>query len=224
MATQKKPPSPKLLAHLKKLNEKRRAKPAPPRTMTVEEVERKQAAQARSPEEVREQALKAIRARWKDKTQVTPAALELARMASEQGATVASICDVLEIGREKFYRWMDSVPAFAAAIKEGRSIEHDRLVNKLVEVALKGNVAALCFALKSRHNYVDTGAGAATIENKVSVNFILPDAMRPDDYLKTLTASAEIIAPRDAARALAKPGVKRAVLRELTTEANNVEE
>ena len=39
-----------------------------------------------------------------------------------------------------------------------------------------------------------------------------------DDYLKTLTVSAEVIKPGDAARALAKPGVKGKVLKQLGME------
>ncbi len=172
-----------------------------------------------TPEEVSEEARRRVMLRWKDKTQCTPVVLELVRMACAEGATVGSICAYLDISERKFYSWMDKFPEFAATVKAGRAIEHDRLVNKLVNMALMGNVPCLIFALKSRHNYVDSGVGAATlVENKVSINFTLPDAMKPDDYLKTLTVSAEVIQPGDAARALAKPGVKGKVLKQLEME------
>jgi hypothetical protein len=175
-----------------------------------------------TPQEVSEEMRRRVMARWKDKTKVSPATIELVKYACAMGATVGRICDVLEISERTFYRFMDTSPEFATAVKGGRSIEHDRLVNKLVEMALTGNVTALIFALKSRHNYVDSGVGAATlVENKVSVNFILPDAMKPEQYLQTLTASAQIIAPRDAARVLSKPGIRGKVMRTLVGEASN---
>jgi len=169
-----------------------------------------------TPEEISAEARRRVMLRWKDKTQCTPAVLELVRMACAEGATVGNICAVLDISERKFYGWMDKFPEFAATVKAGRSIEHDRLCNMLVRMALQGNVPCLIFALKSRHNYVDSGVGAATlVENKVSINFTLPDALKPEQYLQTLTATAEVIAPGDAARVLAKPGIKRAVMKEL---------
>lgn len=173
-------------------------------------------------EEKADAARRALAARWKDKTKVTPVTLELVKHACASGATVGNIIDVLEISERTFYRFMDHSAEFAAAVKQGRSIEHDRLVNKLVEMALKENVTSLIFALKSRHNYVDSGVGAATlVENKVAITFQLPDALNPEDYLKTLTAKTRVIKPSDAARALAKPGVKGAVIKQLVGEINH---
>jgi hypothetical protein len=170
---------------------------------------------SKTPEERREQARKAIAARWGNTKKPPLNIAEIIEDACSEGATVQSICAVMSICRETWYKWRDTYPEIDAAYKRGRSVEHDRLVNKLVEVALKGNVAAICFALKTRHNYVDSGVGAA-IENKVQINFQLPGALKPEEYLKTLTATAEIIPPATAEKALAKPGVKRAVIRQLT--------
>lgn len=170
-------------------------------------------------QERREEMRRRIMIRWRDKTKVTPATLELVKHACADGATVSNICHVLEINEHTFYRWKDTVPEFANAVREGRRIEHDRLVNKLTEVALAGNVTALIFALKSRHNYVDSGVGAATlVENKVAITFQLPDSLSPKQYLETLTAGATTIAPSDARRALDKPGVKTKVMKELGME------
>jgi transposase-like protein len=167
-----------------------------------------------SPEEISEMKRKAIMARWKDKSKPSAPTYELIREACADGATVANICHVLGIVENTFYRWKDTYPEFAKAVKEGRRIEHDRLVNKLVEMALRGNIAALIYALKARHDLLDNQVNNV-IENKVAITFQLPDAMRPEDYLRTLTAEAEVIKPSDAARVLAKPGVKGKVLKEL---------
>ena len=173
-----------------------------------------------TPEEISEKKRRAIMARWKDKTRVTPATLELVREACADGATVGNICAVLGISDWTFRHWKDKYPEFAEAVKAGRSIEHDRLANKLVEMALEGNVACLIFALKSRHNYNDAGTGTV-IENKVAITFQLPAALAPEQYLKTLTATAEVITPGDAARVLAKPGVKGKVIKALAMEADD---
>ena len=173
-----------------------------------------------TPEEKRDQRRRAIMVRWKDKTKVTPATLELVREACADGATVGKICAVLGICDWTFRAWRDKYPEFAEAVKSGRSIEHDRLVNKLVEMGLAGNVACLIYALKARHGMLDNQINTV-IENKVAITFQLPDAMRPEDYLKTLTVEAVLIAPGDAARALAKPGVKGKVLKELVRSEGN---
>jgi len=172
-------------------------------------------AKEKTPEEISEEMRRRIMARWKDKTRVTPATIELVKYACAMGATVGRICDVLEISERTFYRFMDTSAEFAAAVKGGRQIEHDRLVNKLVDMALSGNVACLIYALKARHGLLDNQVNHV-IENKVAITFSLPDSMKPDDYLKTLTAKAEVIQSDDVTRALAKPGVKGKVLKELT--------
>lgn len=67
--------------------------------------------------------------------------------------------------------------------------------------------------------------GAATlVENKVSINFTLPDALGAEQYLQTLTATAEVIAPSDAVRALGKPGIKGKVIKALAGEVSNGQE
>src|SRR5437016_6188266 len=91
-----------------------------------------------TPEKVSEQARRNIMNRWRDKSQCTAPVLELVRMACAEGATVGNICTVLDISERKFYRWLDEFPEFAATVKAGRGIEHDRLVNKLVQMALSG--------------------------------------------------------------------------------------
>ncbi|MGB6943781.1 MAG: hypothetical protein WBE37_15385 [Bryobacteraceae bacterium] len=176
-----------------------------------------------TPEERSEEMRRRVMMRWQKqdplRNKPSAAAIELVKQACAMGATVQRICEVLDIPEGKFKRFMKESEDFREAVKAGRQYEHDSLANKLIELALKGNISAFIFSLKSRHNYVDSGVGAATVvENKVSVNFVLPDALKPERYLETLTASAEVIAPRDAVRALAQPGVKGKVLRQLAIE------
>ena len=183
---------------------------------------KKEPAPEMTPEERSEEMRRRVMLRWQKqdplRNKPSAAAIELVKQACAMGATVQRICEVLDIPEGKFKRFLKD-PDFAAAVKAGRQYEHDALANKLIELALKGNISALIFSLKSRHNYVDSGVGAATVvENKVSVNFILPDALKPEQYVETLASNAQVIAPCDARRALAAPGVKGKVLKQLAIE------
>jgi hypothetical protein len=176
------------------------------------------------PEERSEMMRRRVMLRWQkaDPLRNTPTkdAIALVSLACSMGATVGRICEVLDISPKKFRRFMETSPEFAEAVKGGRQIEHDALVNKLVEVALSGNVAALALALKGRHNLVDSGVGHATlVENKVAITFQLPGALSPEKYLQTLSATAEIIRPEDVTRVLAQSGVKGKLLKKLAIEA-----
>jgi len=175
-----------------------------------------------TPEQRGEEMRRRVMLRWQKhdplRNRPTTEAIELVKYACSIGATVKNITDVLDIPEGKFRTFMKD-PDFAAAVKAGRSYEHDSLCNKLIELALKGNIAAIIFSLKSRHNYVDSGVGAAAlVENKVAITFQLPDSLSPEKYLKALTVTAEVIKPDDVTRALAAPGVKNKVLRQLSIE------
>jgi len=61
-------------------------------------------------------------------------------------------------------------------------IEHDRLVNKLVSMALDDNVACPLYCLKARHGLLDNQV-INVIENKVAITFQLPDAMKQERAL-----------------------------------------
>jgi hypothetical protein len=153
-----------------------------------------------SPEERHEEMRRRVMLRWQkqDPFRNKPGkdAIELVRLACEMGATKKRICEVLDISESKFDKFMKD-PEFATAVKGGRQYEHDALTNKAVEMALKGHPTLLIFCLKARHNWNDSGNGTATVvENRVSVNFVLPDALKPEQYLESLKASATIISSR----------------------------
>ncbi|MES9887278.1 MAG: hypothetical protein ABW140_10730 [Candidatus Sedimenticola sp. 6PFRAG1] len=81
-------------------------------------------------------------------------------------------------------RIKDEDPKALDALEEGRGIEHEALVGKLFDMAMKGNVVALLFALKSRHGYRE---GIAIEHNSnVRVTFDLPGALSTDQYAKVI--------------------------------------
>ncbi len=120
-------------------------------------------------------------------------AVELIERAAAQGCTVAQIAAALAVSPQTFRRWKDDHPEIKAAFDSGRAAEHDALVGALFDQAVnKNNTTAALFLLKCRHGYVE---GVPLFHNSVSVNFTLPGAMTPEQYVKTLTIDAQIIQP-----------------------------
>ena len=173
----------------------------------------------RDPEAARRQAL----AQWSDpekraklltgarKPIEPPAnAAEIVQKACENGCTNEQIATALGIGRKLLNEWKERYPAIEEAFHLGRAVEHDKLVNALfVAATQKGNITAGIFLLKARHGYVE---GVPLVQNSVSVNFTLPGAMTPEQYVKSLTVEAQLVQPEQA-RALASGAKLRKTLK-----------
>jgi transcriptional regulator with XRE-family HTH domain len=140
-------------------------------------------------------------------------AAEIIQKGAENGATLEQMARALGVSRSTLERWRTEHPEIARAIQQGKKVEHDKLVGKLFELAMAGNVTCILFALKSRHNYSDQGA--PLVENRISINYQLPAALKPEQYLETLAAEAQVVRPEQARKLLADPRTKRAVVREL---------
>jgi transposase-like protein len=120
-------------------------------------------------------------------------AAEIVQKACENGCTVNQIAAALGVERRTLNRWKEEFPAIEEAFQLGRQVEHDRLVGALFDQAVnKANTTAAIFLLKARHGYVE---GVPLVQNSVSVNFTLPGAMSPEQYVKTLTVEAQIVKP-----------------------------
>jgi hypothetical protein len=98
---------------------------------------------------------------------------------------------------------------------EGRQIEHDKLVGKLFQLAMKGNLTAIIFSLKARFGYRE---GETPIQNTVSVNFILPKSLSPEEYAAKVAKEALLMPAHDAARLAATPEVRRELAKDLKPE------
>ncbi len=147
-------------------------------------------------------------------------AAELIRRGAENGATLEQMSKALGVSPHTLERWRKEHPEIEQAIQQGKKVEHDKLVGKLFELAMAGNVTCILFALKSRHNYSDQGV--PLVENRISINYQLPAAQQPEQYLQALAAEAQVIQPEQAQKLLVDPRTKRAVVRELTRgEPNN---
>ena len=145
----------------------------------------------------------------------------LVEKAAANGCTVAQIASALEVSPQTLRRWREERPEIKAAFDAGRQAEHDSLVGALFGQAIKGNVTASIFLLKSRHGYVE---GASATPNTVSINFVLPGAMSMEAYTKSLAAGAQAIPPDGARALLEQPKVKRAVRNDLCKDRREAEE
>ena len=70
------------------------------------------------------------------------------------------------------------------ALDAGRSVEHLALYGKLMEKAMAGDIIALLFLLKCRHNYRETVDVTQT--NAVQITFQIPGALDPANYAKLI--------------------------------------
>jgi len=121
------------------------------------------------------------------------------------------IAKALGVSTVTFNLWKERHPELRDALVAGRRVEHDQLVGKLFQLGMKGNVTACIFLLKSRHGYVE---GVPLIQNSVSVNFTLPGAMSPEQYVRTLTAEARMVEPEESQKLVANKKVKQALKNE----------
>jgi hypothetical protein len=141
-------------------------------------------------------------------------AAEIVRQASENGCTTKQIADACGVARSTFDRWVNDYPDIAAAYREGRKVEHDCLVGALYDAAInKSNITAAIFLLKARHGYTDQGG--VVVENRVSINFQLPAALSPEEYVRSIAATAEVVPQATAQRLIANGKVKKALKEEL---------
>ena len=135
-------------------------------------------------------------------------ALEIITESAQNGCTQMQIAKALGVSTVTFNLWKERHPELREALVAGRGVEHDRLVGKLFDLGMKGNVTACIFLLKSRHGYVE---GVPLVQNSVSVNFTLPGAMTAEQYVRTLTAEARMVEPKEAQKLAANKKVKKAL-------------
>lgn len=101
-----------------------------------------------------------------------------------RGVSECNIAKALGMSHDTFARIKREDKHAAAALTEGKAVEHDALLNPLFEAATKGNIVAAMFLLKCRHGYreqVDL-----TPQNAVQITFQIPGALAPDQYTRLI--------------------------------------
>lgn len=117
------------------------------------------------------------------------AAARIEKLAAS-GHSVVGIARAFGTSKEIVARWCDELPALAEALARGRESERFELHNYLYRTAMDPKVAtrdrsfAAVYLLNNRHGYVS--GDQSDTANKVSINFTLPGAMKPEDFLKAI--------------------------------------
>ncbi len=165
-----------------------------------------------SKEEISAIKRRAIAARWRDRAAPPANAAAIIQKACENGCNLGQVAEALGVGRGKLREWLDKYPELQAAMTEGRQVEHDVLVGKLHELAMRGNLTAIIFALKARFGYRE---GEAPVQNTVSVNFVLPRSLTPEEYAAKVARESRLLAPGEAERLARLPEVRRELAKDL---------
>jgi len=108
------------------------------------------------------------------------AAKRISNLAAD-GFSVRGVARGMDVSYETLQRWLNESPALKEAFEAGRETERQILHNVLYRQATeKSNIVAAMFLLKARHGYREGDQGETA--NRVSINFTLPGAMRPEQF------------------------------------------
>ncbi len=109
-----------------------------------------------------------------------PTADELKQIESlaGRGFFESEIMMHLGISKDTFYKNKGSNPEFTEALKKGRLNSKVFFTGKLVELASKGNTAAIIFGLKTLHGYRE---GAQALNPDAAPEFYDPGKKEQDD-------------------------------------------
>lgn len=100
--------------------------------------------------------------------------IEQAEKLAGCGLTSLQISEYFGWSRATFYNKQKEYPELLDAIKRGRQKVHAKIGKSLVDQALKGNLTAAIFYLKTKCGWVDPtpreGGGANEQEVKININ------------------------------------------------------
>jgi hypothetical protein len=120
------------------------------------------------------------------------AAARIEKLASE-GWALHGIAKTLGMDKETLARRLEDHPELRNAFDNGREAERRALHNSLYKAALNGQIAAAMFLLKARHGYRE--GDQSDQANRLTVEFKLPGALRPDQFTTTVENEPERTAP-----------------------------
>jgi hypothetical protein len=114
--------------------------------------------------------------------QPPPDAAALIEDLAADGFSKFGVARRMGVARETLSRWLDEHPELQDAFDTGREKERYALHNMLYRLAVeeKDKIAAI-FLLKSRFGYREGDQGDQG--NRVSINFTLPGAMKPEAFI-----------------------------------------
>lgn len=135
--------------------------------------------------------------RTKLRVAAVPDGYRIIEELASRGCSEVTIARALGMSQDTWRREKSEDPKAVEALERGRAVEHDSLVGKLYESAMKGNVVAALFLLKARHGYRE----GHTIEHQqnVRVTLELPAALDPNTYARVINPRPEALPPGDGA-------------------------
>ncbi len=98
-----------------------------------------------------------------------------AKLWIKYNGNVTRICKEIGITYSTFYRWLAQDKRFLEAIVASEGSLNDKIRQKLIELALKGNMTAIIFYLRKRHpDFTDkpTGLVQLNLAGPMEVKFI----------------------------------------------------
>lgn len=110
---------------------------------------------------------------------------------SAEGWNKRSIARGLGISADTLNKWMEEYPRLRDAWYAGREEEHQRIYGKWMEQVDLGNMTAIIFALKTRHDYREHAPIADESAARVTIN--LPAPMTPEQFRALRAPVARII-------------------------------
>jgi len=106
------------------------------------------------------------------------------RALAATGFSKQGIAAHFSVSLATLQRWLDEDDALQQAFTVGRDQERYALHNALYRRAMQGDGPAAMFLLKARHGYRE--GDQADQANKVTITFVLPGAVRAEDYGKVI--------------------------------------
>lgn len=116
---------------------------------------------------------------------VTTDALARLTEAAARGVQHAQFAQVLEIDVKTWRQIRRRQPAVEEAIQEGRFQLLERLTNRLIDRAMKSDIA-LFFALNNYERLFGVQLGLGSESARIRVEILLPAALSPAEYVESL--------------------------------------
>lgn len=111
---------------------------------------------------------------------------------SAEGWTKRGVARGLGVSVDTLNAWMEEHPRLRDAWYAGREAEHRRLHGKLMEQVDAGNMTAVIFALKTRHDYREHAPVQDTATARVQI-INMPAPMTADQFRAMQPSKARVI-------------------------------
>lgn len=96
------------------------------------------------------------------------------------GSSKRAVAKSLGVSLETLNEWMERHPRLRDAWYAGREEEHQRIYNRMMAAIDEGNVTAMIWMMKTRHDYREHAPIADANAPRITIN--LPSPMTPEQF------------------------------------------